>query len=158
MADLRKHFESFGLINVVTYIQTGNVIFSTTNADSKLLALQLEELLAASTGQKIAVFVLSPADLRKAAASNPFDPEQLGEECQCHLMFLSTEPDKAHRKALIDLQGKGYDFHIQDRVLYYIYSRKQDGSRRNINFEKILGVTGTARSWKVINKLIELSG
>jgi uncharacterized protein (DUF1697 family) len=72
-------------------------------------------------------------------------------------MFLSIEPDEAHRKALMIMQNEEYRFHIQDKVLYYIYSRKSDGNRHTINFEKVLGVVGTARNWKVVNKLIELS-
>lgn len=138
-------------------IQTGNVLFSTNDADSEQLAQQLEKNLASAIGQKITVFVFSPDELSKAVAHNPFNPELLDEEQRCHLMFLSAEPDEAHRKALMALQGAEYRFHIQDKVLYYVYSRKNDGSRRTINFEKVLGVIGTARSWKVINKLIELS-
>jgi uncharacterized protein (DUF1697 family) len=158
MADLRKLFESLGLTDVVTYTQTGNVLFSTTDADSKQLALQIEKELASSIGKKIIVFVLSPEELRKAAANNPFNPEHLEKEHQCYLMFLSAEPDEAHCKALMDLQGEDYyGFHIQDKVLYFAYSIKYAGKRRTINFEKALGVIGTARSWKVVNKLIELS-
>jgi uncharacterized protein (DUF1697 family) len=117
MADLRKLFESFGLTDVVTYIQTGNVLFSTNDADAERLARQLEQKLANSFGNKMNVFVLSPAELRKAAAQNPFNPERLDEEQRCHLMFLSAEPDEAHRKALMTLQGEEYRFHIQDKVL-----------------------------------------
>jgi len=157
MADLRKLFESFGLTDVVTYIQTGNVLFSTNYTDAEQLAQQLEKKLASSLGNKMTVFVLSPAELRKAAAHNPFNPECLDEEQRCHLMFLSAEPDEMHRKALMTLQGEEYRFHIQDKVMYYVYSREHNGNRRTINFEKVLGVIGTSRSWKVINKLIELS-
>jgi hypothetical protein len=32
-----------------------------------------------------------------------------------------------------------------------------DGKRRTIDFEKVLGVSGTARNWNVVAKLIELS-
>lgn len=157
MADLRRLFESFGLTDVATYIQTGNVLFSTTDPDPERLAQQLEKKLASSMGHKMTIFVLSPAELKKAAAHNPFDPESLDEEQRCHLMFLSAEPDEPHRKALMALQGEEYHFYIQDKVLYYAYPRKSDGNRRTINFEKVLGVIGTARSWKVVNKLIELS-
>ena len=157
MADLRMFFESFGLIDVVTYIQTGNILFSTANANSELLAQQLEEKLASTIRHKITIFVISPAELRKAAAQNPFNPDLRNEDKQCYLMFLTAEPDEVHRKALMDQQGEEYRFHIQDKVLYYAYSKKYAGRRRAINFEKVLGVIGTARSWKVINKLNELS-
>ncbi len=73
-------------------------------------------------------------------------------------MFLSGEPDAAHSAALMALEGDEYSCSIHGKVLYYAYSREAAGpGRRTINFEKVLGVTGTARTWKVVNKLIELS-
>jgi len=157
MAELRKLFGSFGLTDVATYIQSGNVLFSTKDDNSKGLAQQLEKKLASAFGCQMRVFVMSPAELKQAADHNPFDPEHLGKEQQCYLMFLSAEPDAMHREALMARQGEAYQFHIHGKVLYYAYSREDSGSRRTIDFEKVLGVTGTARSWKVVNKLIELS-
>ncbi len=46
MADLRKLFESCGLDNVSTYIQSGNVLFSTAQADLGKLTRRLETQLA----------------------------------------------------------------------------------------------------------------
>jgi uncharacterized protein (DUF1697 family) len=117
----------------------------------------LEKQLASSTGKEIKVFVLTPAELKRAADNNPFEPERHDEEQRCHLMFLSTEPDAVRREALMELEGEEYRFHIEDKVLYYAYSRKYDGRRRTIDFERVLGVAGTARTWKVVDRLIELS-
>ena len=158
MAPLRAVFESCGLTDVASYIQTGNILFTTNEADPARLARRLETKIASALGSATVVFVLSPAQLRAAAARNPFDPERLDKDQLCHLMFLSGEPDSAHRAALMARQGSEYRFHISGKVLYYAYPRRVAGRRRTINFEGVLGVTGTARSWKVVNKLIELAG
>jgi hypothetical protein len=42
-------------------------------------------------------------------------------------------------------------------VLYYTYAKESDGKRRTINFEGILGAEGTARTWQVVRKLVELA-
>jgi uncharacterized protein (DUF1697 family) len=157
MDDLRKLFESFGLTDVTTYIQSGNVLFTTTEVESKGLAQPLEKKLADSFEAHIKVFILSPAELKKAAAHNPFDPEHRDQEQCCHLIFLSAEPDEVSSARLITLQGEEYQFYIHDKVLYYVYPRRSERRRRTIDFEKVLGVIGTARTWKVVNKLIELS-
>jgi uncharacterized protein (DUF1697 family) len=158
MADVRKLFESLGLTDVATYIQTGNVLFSTREADPQRLARQLEKKLAPAIGSQARVFVLSPADLKAAAAHNPFDPERRDQEQRCHLLFLSAEPETARREKLMALQGKEYRFHLHDKVLYYAYDNQYAGNRRSIDFERVLGVAGTARTWKVVAKLIELAG
>ncbi|MCL5108841.1 MAG: DUF1697 domain-containing protein [Chloroflexi bacterium] len=157
MADLRAQFEARGLTGVTTYIQTGNVLFSTTASDLESLARSLEKQLASSLGYQGMVFILSPAELALAAAANPFDPERLDKEQACHLLFLSAQPDVAHREALLALQGAEYRFAVRGKVLYYAYPRTLAGRRRTINMERVLGVAGTARGWKVVAKLIELA-
>jgi uncharacterized protein (DUF1697 family) len=157
MAELKELFESLGLKDVGTHIQSGNVLFTADETDRERLASRLEREIERSLGHAVTVFVLSPKQLRDAAAHNPFDPERLDEKQRCHLMFLSREPDAAQRKALTALQGDDYRLHVRGRVLYYAYPRDLEGRRRTINFEKVLGTAGTARSWKVIDELIRLS-
>ena len=157
MTDLRKIFESLGFTNVVTYIQTGNVIFSSHETNKEKLVKQIEKKFKTSTGHDAKIFVLTNDKLKKAASHNSFEPERREKEQRCQLMFLSGKPDAAHRKALMKLKGEEYQFHIHDDVLYYAYSRKFDGKRRMIDFEKVLGLSGTSRTWKVVDKLIELS-
>ncbi len=157
MADLRKQVESLGLTDVATYIQSGNVVFSTAAGEPGRWARLLEERISAAMGFRMTAFVLSPDELKKAAAGNPFDPARLDKEQRSHLMFLSAAPDAAHRRALMALQGEEYRFQVKGRILYLAYSRKYDGNRRSLDFEKILGAAGTMRSWKVVDKLIELA-
>jgi uncharacterized protein (DUF1697 family) len=158
MHEVRKRFEALGLKDVASHIQSGNVIFSTRGAEPRLLTRQIESELSALTGREITAFVFFPGDLRKAAAANPFDPARRDKQQRCHLMFLSAAPAAARPKALMAMQGMEHRFYMSGKVLYFAYSRKCDGNRRSIDFEKVLGVSGTARSWNVLDKLIEIAG
>lgn len=157
MSELKKRFESLGLEGVVTHIQSGNLVFSTQEKDRDRLTRRMEAGLSELMARGVMVFLLTPQELKRAAADNPFDPERLDEEQRCHLMFLSAPPSAARRRGLMAVQGEEYRFHIKRKVLYYAYSRKFDGNRRMLDFEKILGVSGTSRSWKVVDKLIEIA-
>jgi len=156
MADLRKLFEGLGFGNVQTYIQSGNVLFSSSESDPMKLARAIEKEVESVLGHKIAVFMFSPDELRKAADHNPFEPARLDKEQHCQLLFLSAKPNLERQKAVLALHGNEYRFHIHGNVLYYAYSRTISGRRRTVNFEKVLDVAATARTWKVVNKLIEL--
>lgn len=156
MADLKKMFESFGLDEVSTYIQSGNVLFKSKEANPEKLAAKLEKGIKTSWGNDIKVFVFTSGQLQKAIDHNPFEPKEHEKEQRCHLMFLSQKPDAARQKALMEQKGKEYRFAFWDKVFYYAYSKKWDGKRRTINFEKILGAYGTARTWKVVDALMEL--
>jgi uncharacterized protein (DUF1697 family) len=158
MQDLRERFESLGFNDVVTYIQSGNVVFSSTDADRNRMSRRIEAALSGLTGRIAKIFLLTAEDLKRAATGNPFEPERLDKEQRCQLMFLSAAPTAARRKALMGMKGEEYRFSFKGKVLYFAYSRRYDGIRRMIDFEKVLGVSGTARSWKVVDKLMEIMG
>jgi uncharacterized protein (DUF1697 family) len=156
MADLRALFESLGGHDVSTYIQSGNVLFTDHGADRKRLARRLEAGVSEVIGRPVSIFLLSRRELEEAAAHNPFDPAGRADTQQCHLVFLSDEPDAEHRSALMAAQGEEYRFHVWKKVVYQAYDRSLAGHRRNLDLERILDVGGTARTWRVVDKLIEL--
>lgn len=157
MADLKKMFESFGLNEVSTHIQSGNVIFKSKESDPEKVTAKIENGIKTAWGQELKVLVLTPEELQKAIGHNPFEPEKRGKDQQCHLMFLSSKPDAAHQKTLMGMQKPEYQFAFWDKIFYYTYAKEWGGKRRNLNFEKILGVYGTARTWKVAAALVEQS-
>src|SRR5439155_17419929 len=154
MADLRERLASLGVDDVTTYIQSGNVLFSSPETNSEKVTAAIESALRAALGQPVTAFVKTRAELELAAAANPFELAERDPEQVCHLVFLSAEPDPKRKQALMALQGDEYRFAVRDKVLYWAYSRSIAGNRRNINVESVLGVTATARTWKVIDALI----
>lgn len=63
MAELKKSFESLGFINVKTYLNSGNVIFSTYETNVKELMKRIENMIQKEFGLDIPTFVISQDDL-----------------------------------------------------------------------------------------------
>ena len=137
MADLRARVESLGYEDVATYIQTGNVLLTTPDSAAKVT-----KALEAEFGTR--AFVLTPAQLRKAAKDNPLRKRGW----RSHLMFLEGRPKDPGE---ID----GYRVAVKGRVFYYACPEKDAGNRRSVPFERLLGVQGTGRSAKVVDEIIE---
>src|SRR6266542_1562048 len=156
MAELRSAFESLGFKDVSTYIQSGNVVF-TPKGGRRGLPTKIEKGLESEFGFRGRVFVYSANELEKAAAKNPFKPDHHDREDYCQLMFLERKPTAERWDALLALAGDDYRFASEDKVVYYAYARALAGHRRAIDIEKLLGVAGTARTWKVVDKLIGLA-
>ena len=154
MAELKPVFESLGLENVQTYIQSGNVLFTSRAAARDRLEARIEEAMRRAFGSPAKAFVLSPKELEAAAAHNPFDAAD--DTQRRHVTFLSDEPVAERVEALMALQRDDYQFCLRGRILYYAYPASLAGHRRTIDFEKVLGVAATARSAKVVNELIGL--
>jgi uncharacterized protein (DUF1697 family) len=90
MADLREVVASLGHTGVTTYIQSGNVLFSTAETDNAKLAAALEAAIAERFGIWASVVVLSRDELAEVLASNPY-PDEPNPKL-VHVVFLNAEP------------------------------------------------------------------
>lgn len=71
MADLRAALSSAGLLDVQTYIQSGNVIAKSVLAQSSVESL-VHEVIFREIGADIAVIARTHEQLRKVMEGNPF--------------------------------------------------------------------------------------
>src|ERR1700722_2659503 len=72
MDALRSLYESLGLRKVETFIQSGNVIFTTQARDRTALTKRIEEAIEQKFGFHSDVILRTAAELRDALARNPF--------------------------------------------------------------------------------------
>jgi len=157
MADLKNLFESIGFKNVVTYIQSGNLIFETNENNSEIeLATKIEEAILKQYSFEVPVIVFKNTELRQWIASNPFLKDENLEE-RLYFTFLNKTPDSIHVE---QLQGdySPEKFEIIDKVIYF-YCPIGYGKTKlsNTFFEKKLKVKATTRNFKTTFKLLELS-
>src|SRR5580693_7253914 len=89
MADLREVVTSLGHTGVTTYIQSGNVLFSTADTDTAKLAAALESAIEERFGIWSSVVVLSRDELAQVLAANPYPDEPNPK--MVHVVFLNAE-------------------------------------------------------------------
>ena len=157
MVDLKKLYESIGFKNVVTYIQSGNVIFETNDTASEIeLASQIEQAILKQYSFEVPVIVFKNKELKKWIDSNPFLKDESIEE-RLYFTFLNKIPDALHVE---QLQGDYLPekFEIIDKVVFF-YCPIGYGNTKlsNTFFEKKLKVKATTRNFKTTFKLLELS-
>ena len=71
MAELKRCFESLGFKDVITYINSGNVIFDTKHTDIAALVQQCEKIIETTFGFYIVCAVISANDLHSAIINAP---------------------------------------------------------------------------------------
>ena len=89
MAELREVVASLGHTGVTTYIQSGNVLFSTTEDDTAKLASALEAAITEAFGLWSSVVVLSRDELARILDTNPY-PDASNPKL-VHVVFLNAE-------------------------------------------------------------------
>lgn len=161
MADLRRVVAALGHTEVATYIQSGNVVFSSRNLDARAIAAGLESALADELGVPAAVVVVGRDELAAVVAGNPFpdvsDPKRL------HVVFTAAEigPDTAATVAAeverARQRGGADDARVAGRV---IYLHTPDGIGRSELAARLArpaaGVVGTARNWVTVSTLLAM--
>ena len=92
MADLRGLFEKIGFADVVTYIQSGNVIFKATYTDSRMLEKKIETALAKTYTFKPKVVIRTFSEMEKIVAHIPKDWHSATDK-KCNVIFLRASID-----------------------------------------------------------------
>ena len=162
MSDLRQVVESLGHTEVATYIQSGNVVFTSPEADDDALADALEKEIARQLGVRPAVVVVSQAELAQVIANSPFPGEENPKYVHAVFRRAAPGPDalaaitRAHQRATE--KGCRDEYVVTDRTLYL---HTPDGLGRSefaAQLAKPAGKIGqgTARNWSTVMKLMAM--
>ena len=155
MSDLKETFQSLGLENVETFIQSGNVIFDSKTSSPASLEKKIEGQLEKALGYKVETFLRTMKEVAAIANNCPFSPKD-GETV--HVVFLNEKPGTRMRQALISYKSNADDFIVKRREVFNL-RRDRDKSVFSNNFiEKVLGVPATSRNLTTIRKIAEKYG
>ena len=156
MKELKLVLEKDGCIDVQTYIQSGNVIFRSPMSDAARLANRLTAAVSRSHGFEPRVVVLTRGELERAAAGNPF-PEAGENPKSLHLFFLAELPKRTDLKSCEALRVKTERFELKGRIFYLHTPDGFGTSKLATRAEKLLGVEATARNWRTVTTLLEMT-
>jgi len=159
MADLRAALEGIGLLNVRTYIQSGNVVFTETKAVASAAALEprVEAVLEERFGFPIATVVRSEAEMRAVVADAPAGFGASPATHLCDVVFL--RPDLTVAQAMdvvVTREGVDRAWPGTDVVYFERLAERRTESR----LSRIMGTTAyrsmTIRNWNTTTKLVTM--
>jgi uncharacterized protein (DUF1697 family) len=168
MADLRTLVAGLGHADVSTYIQSGNVLFSAApGADCAGTAQAMSEAIAATLGVTAPVVVITRDELAEIHAASPFPGEPDPKRVHAVVLSQPPGPELAAKleKAVAQASAKADPSAVAavGRTLYlhtpagYGRSDLAAAVLRIVSSPKA-GLTGTARNWATMTKLLDLCG
>ncbi|MEZ4594346.1 MAG: DUF1697 domain-containing protein [Chloroflexota bacterium] len=156
MKELKAILAELELAEVQTYIQSGNVIFQTDRTDLAALAREIEAAIEQSYGFAPKTVLLELADLVTAVSNNPY-PTTDEQHKTLHFYFLAAAPQNPDLAALTAIQLESEQFTLIDSV-FYLYAPEGIGrSKLAAKVERALGVPATARNWRTVSTLLEMT-
>lgn len=155
MEKLRRVYESLSLGNVRSYIQSGNVLFESSNSDAHLLVNRIEKEIAKAFGFDVSIIMRTDKEIRKIIENNPLsgkDPTKL------HVTFLLEEPDDFPVEEVRRIKNKAEDFEIKGKEIYLFCPNGYGKTKlSNSFFEKKLKTVATTRNWRTVNTFLTMA-
>ena len=166
MADLRDVVAGLGHTGVSTYIQSGNVLFTSNETDTGALGTAMAEAIAGKLGVQPSVIVLSCDELAGVVRDNPY-PDEPNPKL-VHAVFFrgpvppgTAEAIEAGQQRAAE-RGSGRDSARIVGTTLFVHT--PDGFGRSELALYLLGrsaspcAAGTARNWSTVSKLLALCG
>ncbi len=173
MNELKDLHESLGLKDVVTYIQSGNVVFTSDDVGVAQLSRHIEDGFAKKFGFHVKVFVRTSAEFREIIENNPFQNQPMKESKWVVVLFLATSPESTALEELHKTYAGPEELYLLpagiacgqgeqegsriSQELYIYYPNGIGRSKLTLPFiEKKLKTMGTGRNWNTILQLQKL--
>lgn len=157
MADLRACFEGMGFSDVITYIQSGNVIFNTPEDDEPMITRQIEKSLAKRFSYDSKIVLVSYLQLKTVAEEAPDRFGILPGEYKYDVIFLRGG------LTLVDLINRitvkeGVDsVHAGTMALYF---SRLTARRTQSRLKNIMGLPEyqnmTIRTWNTVSEILKI--
>ncbi|EKQ57484.1 MULTISPECIES: DUF1697 domain-containing protein [unclassified Clostridium] len=161
MNDLKSVLESIGLSEVQTYIQSGNVLFKSSE-DKGMLIEKIEQEIEKAFGFSVAVILRTSKEIEQIIKNCPFSEKEILEAESSskaeslYIGILSDAPLEENIKKLDVYKNQNNKYKIIGQEVFLLFHNSIRNSKLANNLHK-LDVLVTVRNWKTINKLYTLA-
>jgi uncharacterized protein (DUF1697 family) len=152
MTQLRTLFESLGHTEVVTFIQSGNVVFT---ARGSVAPESLERAIESEFGIDITVVLRTPRELEKVVTGNPFPN---ADASKLHVGFMANKLTAAAVKKLDAERFLPDEFAVRGRETYLHLPGGLGRAKLPGYLDRQLKIPTTVRNWNTVTKLVDLTG
>jgi uncharacterized protein (DUF1697 family) len=158
METLRALYESLGLRDPLTYVQSGNVVFKTDRCDLIALAKRIEDAIERGFGFRTAVILRTSAELREVVARNPFAKRRSVEPNKLLVTFLASIPTVEAHDKVVDLKTDPEEVRLDGREVYIYFPNGMARPKISwVAIEKMLKTPGTGRNWNSVTRMLEMA-
>lgn len=156
MADLRALLTDLGYSDVVTVLNSGNVVFSAPHSTTSDSASRIESALATTLGVTSRVTVLAAAELATIVAENTL-PQGADDPSRLLVVVLTNPVDRHMLEPLLGQDWSPEALAVGTRAAYIWCADGILASRVAATVGQLLGDAATTRNWATISKLHTLA-
>lgn len=157
MTALKHAFEASGYTNVITFIQSGNVIFESGSQNKEEITQHIEAVLSKAFNYTARVVIRSHKELKKILANVPGNWKHHDDDLRCYVLFVKEPLTAEEVEKEVELND-GIDF-LSTGVGVLYMSTKMEGLTKS-KFSKFIGKKTykdvTMRNYKTSRMILEI--
>ena len=156
MPKLREVLAAAGCTDVKTYVNSGNVVLDSPLRSAAKVGQQVHDVIAEHFGVDTPVMMRTGAQLAKVLEWNPFPDAAADHPHLVAVLHLSGEPEAAAVEAL--LAGDHAPARVAHRGEEVVIDWHDRSGRPSVDRAlRKLGVDATARNWRTLTALVEMT-
>ena len=155
MDELKGLYESLGFGHVLTYIQSGNVVFEYERTEIPRLVDRIEKAMKARFGFDVPVVIRTRDEIERVIGKTPFAGK---DDSKVHVTFLSGKPTGFPTDEISRVKAAKEEFAFSDEEVYLFCPGGYGATKLSNGFlEKKLKRTATTRNWRTVNVLLSMA-
>ena len=158
MAQLREALTNRGLTNLITYIQSGNLVFKSDIKQINKLENLISKTIHDDFGFDVPVIIRTKDELQGILDNNPFE-NSLKYDPQLFCVSMLSQTPTCENIELLNSKDFSPELYIIQGNNIYLYPANglAKSKMSHALFETKLKVRATTRNWRTLNKMLELS-
>jgi uncharacterized protein (DUF1697 family) len=152
MADLRGLVEALGFSQVRTLLNSGNVLFEAARPNAAKVARSIEQAIEARFGFRVAVVVITAADLDTIIKENPLS-QATADASRFLVAFVASPATLGKAKALLAQAWAPDELALGSRAAYLSCVNGLIESKLAQAFARVAADGATTRNWSTVLKL-----
>jgi uncharacterized protein (DUF1697 family) len=158
MADLRAGLVLKGFGDVESYIQSGNLRFTSSVQPAGAVEVAVEQAIEELCGFTVRTIVRTPAQLGELTSYGAGLAPPLPGELRRYVSFLKDDPEDSLIATMNAWEAAGERAHVNGREVYLWFAHPSHAAKlSNARIERG-AVVATTRDWKVVSALGERWG
>ena len=158
MEALRELLVSLKFTSPQTYVQSGNVIFQSSEPDLDKVAKRIQRGIEKKFGCRPEVVLRTADELRAAVAKNPFAKRRGIDPAKLLVSFLAGKPLPGASEELARQKFGPEELHLVGREIYIYFPNGMGKTKLPWSrLDKILGPPGTGRNWNSVTRMLQMA-
>ena len=155
MSELKKELVDLGFENVITLLNSGNVIFEAVKMEETDLEKKIADRLENTFGFPVPVLVRKGEEILQLFSADPFSDIAVTNDIRLYVSFLKQHPQEI-KLPWVSEDESFKIIQVENRTIFSVLDLMGMGTTKGMeSLEKIFGKNLTTRNWNTIERIVE---